>query len=61
MKLAQKKTHYCGMKSPYSQVIEDCREDNYGKLWICNGQRMAPVNYCPKCGYKAKVSYNYKD
>jgi len=41
----------------YGSLVDYCFEQESGELWIKtgNGEYESQVNYCPKCGYKAKV------
>ena len=51
--------HYCKLDSPCSkagEAIDYCVEDDDdGTLWAGNCEYDSQVNYCPVCGYKAKV------
>ena len=50
--------HRCELHSPdkaYGIAIKYCYEDGEGKLWAGNIEYESEVNYCPVCGYKAKV------
>lgn len=50
--------HRCELHSPdkaYGIAIKYCYEDAEGKLWAGNIEYESQVNYCPVCGYKAKV------
>ena len=52
--------HRCELHSPdkaYGIAIKYCYEDAEGKLWVGNIEYESQVNYCPVCGYKAKVIY----
>lgn len=40
----------------YGAAIETCSEYDDGTLWVDNEEYGSPVNFCPFCGYKAKVS-----
>lgn len=40
---------YCG------SAVTECSEDEDGTLWAGNGEYESQVNFCPGCGYKAKV------
>lgn len=61
------KLHYCEPPegaiegSGYGLAIAVCAEDEYGKLWVDNDEYGNAVNYCPFCGFKAKVSMNPKE
>ena len=44
----------------YGNAIYDCFEDDEGRL-ITQGEEYGnQVNFCPFCGYKAKVQIEYK-
>ena len=44
----------------YGNAIHDCYEDEEGRL-IAQGEEYGnQVNFCPFCGYKAKVQIEYK-
>lgn len=46
-------SHFCyGNAGP---AIQDCTENEDGELWAGNGEYDTQVNFCPACGYKAKV------
>jgi hypothetical protein len=50
--------HFCSIKTKhdgYGEAISDCYEQINGELWVSNGEYSSQVNYCPYCGYKAKV------
>ena len=50
--------HRCELHSPdkaYGIAIKYCYEDAEAKLWAGNIEYESQVNYCPVCGYKAKV------
>jgi hypothetical protein len=52
--------HECDMpESSYvvgwGTAIEKCWENEKGKLYAGNGEYGSQVNFCPICGYKAKV------
>jgi len=42
-------------KAAYGATITYCYEDAEGKLWVTNEEYASQVNFCPYCGYKAKV------
>lgn len=64
-KISEKKLHLCrcysetnGKEFPlegYGQAIEECDEREDGTLWAGNGEYGTRVNFCPFCGYSAKV------
>lgn len=39
----------------YGCAVTECIEYEDGKLYVSNGEYGNRVNYCPFCGYKAKV------
>jgi len=39
----------------YGAAIIECAEDLEGRLFVENGEYGSQVNYCPMCGYEAKV------
>lgn len=41
-------------------AISYCYEDTDGKLWITNEEYASQVNFCPYCGYTAKVEVKEK-
>lgn len=50
--------HFCEVSTRYvinGAAIDYCYEDDRGKLIVENGEYDSEVNYCPMCGYKAKV------
>jgi hypothetical protein len=52
------KLHSCILNSPeegYGAAIESCDEHQDGTLWVGNGEYGSQVNYCPVCGYEAKL------
>jgi hypothetical protein len=60
--------HYCkrvmygGLGTDlYGSAIEDCREDDAGRLWVDNGEYATQVNFCPYCGYPAKIQVEMTD
>jgi hypothetical protein len=51
--------HRCDLQSPdkaYGIAIKYWYEDADGKLWAGNIEYESQVNYCPECGFKAKVN-----
>lgn len=53
-----KNFHYCELPHSfhlYGPAVEDCFEDEDGRLFVDNGEYGSQVNYCPVCGYKAKI------
>lgn len=53
----KRELHYCTFKyEPQERtMLEYCLETYNGFLYLCNGEYMSRVNYCPSCGYKARV------
>jgi len=52
------KLHECrcyGKNGGYGEAISSCDEEENGELWVGNGEYESQVNYCPQCGFKAKV------
>jgi hypothetical protein len=52
--------HDCGGSPPEFPnscgiAIYECIGDKEGRLWVRNGEYGNQVNYCPWCGFKAKV------
>ena len=39
----------------HGPAIERCEEREDGSLWVDNLEYGSRVNFCPFCGYKAKV------
>jgi hypothetical protein len=35
-------------------AVDMCREDDYGRLWVDNGEYGSMVQYCPFCGFKGR-------
>lgn len=55
---APKTSHKCELNSPedgYGSAVDLCTEHPDGTLWAGNGEYGSQVNYCPKCGFKAKT------
>ena len=51
-------SHNCAGTLPscaYGEAIYDCTEDENSKLWVGNGEYASQVNFCPYCGFKARV------
>lgn len=55
--------HECKLIAPhiaphdgYGNAVEYCSESESGTLWVSNGEYSSQVNFCPVCGYKAKVA-----
>lgn len=50
--------HECGINSPedaYGAALTGCFENKKGELWAGNGEYGSQVNFCPQCGYEAKI------
>ena len=50
--------HRCKLDSAESMwgpAIDQCVEREDGTLWAGNGEYESQVNFCPACGYAAKV------
>lgn len=44
----------------YGTAIDICCEEENGELWVNNGEYDSQVNFCPYCGYKAKIQIDLK-
>jgi hypothetical protein len=42
-------------KDGYGQAVSSCGENEDGSLWVSNDEYASQVNFCPYCGFKAKV------
>lgn len=54
----KKERHLCEGCLPsdsYGGALNECREDDQGRLWVSNGEYASAVNFCPYCGYKAST------
>lgn len=40
----------------WGPAITYCGEDDKGYLFVSNSEYASAVNYCPECGYKAKLT-----
>lgn len=52
------KYHYCDLKEfshSHGPAIDYCFEDEKGFLFCTNGEYGSQVNFCPVCGYEAKI------
>jgi hypothetical protein len=51
--------HVCDLENAdymlFGCALTTCAEDDEGKLWADNGEYGSQVNFCPVCGYEAKV------
>jgi len=50
--------HSCACKGAvegWGAAVEVCEEHADGTLWVGNSEYGSQVNYCPQCGYKARV------
>ena len=43
----------------YGAAIDICLEKDSGELWVSNGEYETRANYCPFCGYKAKLQITW--
>ncbi len=43
----------------YGPAIDECREDEDGRLWAFNSEYETQVNFCPFCGHEAKVKVTW--
>jgi len=39
----------------YGEAVDGCFEEPDWRLWVTNGEYSSQVNFCPYCGYKARV------
>ena len=39
----------------HGSAVDDCVERDDGSLWVSNGEYGSRVNFCPFCGFEAKV------
>jgi hypothetical protein len=55
--------HTCLYDAPYEvgPAIDECIERNDGTLWVGNPEFSSRVNFCPFCGYAAKVKLEIKN
>lgn len=44
----------------YGEAIDFCGEKDDGTLWVSNSEYSSQVNFCPYCGYEAKVKAEIK-
>ncbi len=44
----------------YDSAVKYCKEDEQGRLWAGNSEHGTRVNYCPFCGYRAKVQIEWR-
>ena len=54
----KKGDHSCELDSDYEcygVAITTCYEGDDGRLWAGNGEYGSQVNFCPVCGFEAKV------
>jgi len=57
--------HYCTMPNEskdyaYGNAISECMQEEDGTLTAGNGEYYSQVNFCPICGYEAKVKIEKK-
>ena len=56
--MVKTKLHKCEHKAPsdgYGVAVSECWEEEDGTLWVSNEEYTSQVNFCPTCGYEAKV------
>lgn len=58
-------THECNAPNEardgmYGIAIDKCWESDDGILWVDNDEYCSQVNYCPYCGYQAKIKIEKK-
>lgn len=50
--------HFCKSSvtkyAAYGVAVENCTQDDYGRLWIGNGEYESMVQFCPFCGFKGE-------
>lgn len=39
----------------YGSAISSCFEGEDGALWVSNEEYASQVNFCPYCGFRAKI------
>ena len=50
--------HECEGELPgacYGEAIQHCYENEAGELWVSNDEYSSQVNFCPYCGFKARI------
>jgi hypothetical protein len=47
-------------KGSHGPAFTECIELASGELWITNDEYDSQVNFCPVCGYKARVEVEKK-
>lgn len=50
--------HSCDCSGPaggWGSAVDVCEEREDGTLWVANSEYESQVNYCPWCGYRARV------
>ena len=50
--------HSCDFDFPfegYGDAISHCDERDDGTLWVNNSEYGTQVNFCPSCGFEAKI------
>jgi hypothetical protein len=45
----------------WGHAVTDCFEDAAGHLFVGNAEYGTQVNYCPQCGYKARIQHGSND
>jgi len=48
------------VRTEWGSAINFCYESDDGTLWVSNNEYGSQVNYCPQCGYEAKVKIKEK-
>ncbi len=49
-----------GSRGDSTPAIETCWTDIGGRMWAGNGEYVSQVNYCPRCGTKARTQGTQK-
>ena len=58
MKIPEDERHSCSGDLPregYGEALEWCSEEEDGRLFVTNCEYTSFVNFCPYCGYEARV------
>lgn len=42
-------------KDAYGSAVDFCIENEKGELWASNDEYASQVNFCPYCGFKARI------
>ncbi len=51
----------CLKSYTYGSAVIECQETSEGYLLASNGEYSNEVNYCPFCGFKAKLKAREED